>query len=69
MLGKSQQPNSATPDSLPYTSTVVQEVLRMENIIPMNVPREMALDTTLAGYHLPKVIGGSLTAKVFKLLL
>ncbi|KAI4590894.1 hypothetical protein MJG53_001943 [Ovis ammon polii x Ovis aries] len=69
MLGKSQQPNSAAPDSLPYTSTVVQDVLRMENIIPMNVPREVALDTTLAGYHLSKVIGGLLTAKVFRLLL
>ena len=49
-----------------YTNAVIHEVLRMENIIPVNVPREVALDTTLAGYHMPKVIRGSLT--VFKLL-
>ena len=68
MLGQSQQPNSAIPDAMAYTNAVIHKVLRMKNIIPMNVPREVALDTTLAGYHMPKVIRGSLTAKVFKLL-
>ena len=44
---------------MPYTNAVIHEVLRMGNIIPLNVPREVAVDTTLAGYHLPKVIRGS----------
>ncbi|XP_044800844.2 cytochrome P450 2J2 isoform X2 [Bubalus bubalis] len=54
MLGQSQQPNSAIPDAMAYTNAVIHKVLRMKNIIPMNVPREVALDTTLAGYHMPK---------------
>ena len=44
---------------MPYTNAVVHEVLRMGNVIPLNVPRKVAVDTTLAGYHLPKVIRGS----------
>ena len=41
---------------MPYTNAVIHEVQRMGNIIPLNVPREVAEDTTLAGYHLPKVV-------------
>ena len=41
---------------MPYTNAVIHEVQRMGNIIPMNAPRQVAADTTLAGYHLPKVI-------------
>ena len=46
---------------MPYTNAVIHEVQRMGNIIPMNVPREVTVDTTLGGYHLPKVIRGSFT--------
>ncbi|XP_070324185.1 cytochrome P450 2J2-like isoform X2 [Odocoileus virginianus] len=54
VLGQSQQPSTAARESMPYTNAVIHEVLRMGNIIPLNVPREVAVDTTLAGYHLPK---------------
>ncbi|XP_069449028.1 cytochrome P450 2J2-like isoform X2 [Ovis canadensis] len=54
VLGQSQQPSTATRESMPYTNAVIHEVLRMGNVIPLNVPREVAVDTTLAGYHLPK---------------
>jgi cytochrome P450 family 2 subfamily J len=40
---------------MPYTNAVIHEVLRMGNILPMNVPREVTADSTLAGFHLPKV--------------
>ena len=56
VLGQSQQPSTAARESMPYTNAVVHEVLRMGNVIPLNVPREVTVDTTLAGYHLPKVI-------------
>lgn len=54
VLGQSQQPSTAARESMPYTNAVIHEVQRMGNIIPLNVPREVAVDTTLAGYHLPK---------------
>uniref|UniRef100_A0A8D1C455 Cytochrome P450 2J2 n=1 Tax=Sus scrofa TaxID=9823 RepID=A0A8D1C455_PIG len=54
VLGQSQQPSTADRESMPYTNAVIHEVQRMGNIIPLNVPREVAVDTTLAGYHLPK---------------
>ena len=44
---------------MPYTNAVIHEVQRMGNILPLNVPREVTVDTVLAGYHLPKVIRGS----------
>lgn len=47
---------------MPYTNAVIHEVQRMGNIIPLNVPREVVEDTTLAGYHLPKVIRDLLAA-------
>uniref|UniRef100_A0A8D1U450 Cytochrome P450 2J2 n=1 Tax=Sus scrofa TaxID=9823 RepID=A0A8D1U450_PIG len=54
VLGQSQQPSTAARESMPYTNAVIHEVQRMGNIIPLNVPREVVEDTTLAGYHLPK---------------
>ncbi|XP_060977721.1 cytochrome P450 2J2-like isoform X2 [Dama dama] len=64
VLGQSQQPSTAARESMPYTNAVIHEVLRMGNIIPVNVPRQVAVDTTLAGYHLPKgtVVMTNLTA-------
>ncbi|KAF5923109.1 hypothetical protein HPG69_012198 [Diceros bicornis minor] len=54
VIGRSQQPSTAARESMPYTNAVIHEVQRMGNIIPLNVPREVTVDTTLAGYHLPK---------------
>ncbi|KAK2496568.1 hypothetical protein MC885_000510 [Smutsia gigantea] len=64
VLGQSQQPSTAARESMPYTNAFIHEVQRMGNIIPLNVPREVTVDTTLAGYHLPKgtVILTNLTA-------
>ncbi|XP_004607159.2 cytochrome P450 2J2-like [Sorex araneus] len=54
VIGQTQQPSMALRESMPYTHAVVHEVLRMGNIIPLNVPREVTADTTLNGYHIPK---------------
>ncbi|XP_036034657.1 cytochrome P450 2J3-like isoform X2 [Onychomys torridus] len=54
VIGQEKQPSLADRDAMPYTNAVVHEVLRMGNIIPLNVPREVTVDTTLAGFHLPK---------------
>jgi cytochrome P450 family 2 subfamily J len=55
VIGQARQPNLADRDSMPYTNAVIHEVQRMGNIIPFNVPREVAVDTQLAGFNLPKV--------------
>lgn len=55
VIGQKRQPSLADRESMPYTNAVVHEVQRMGNIIPLNVPREVAKDTDLDGFHLTKV--------------
>lgn len=57
VIGQSRQPMMADKENMPYTSAVLSEVLRMGNIVPLGVPRMSTSDTTLAGFHLPKVRG------------
>ncbi|XP_021015798.1 cytochrome P450 2J3 isoform X5 [Mus caroli] len=54
VIGQARQPNLADRDSMPYTNAVIHEVQRIGNIIPFNVPREVTVDTKLAGFNLPK---------------
>ncbi|XP_021056169.1 cytochrome P450 2J6-like isoform X4 [Mus pahari] len=54
VIGQAKHPRLADRDSMPYTNAVVHEIQRMGNVVPLNVPREVAVDTTLAGFHLPK---------------
>ncbi|XP_021015977.1 cytochrome P450 2J3-like isoform X1 [Mus caroli] len=54
VIGQAKHPSVADRDSMPYTNAVVHEIQRMANIVPLNIPREVAVDTTLAGFHLPK---------------
>nr|XP_048309060.1 cytochrome P450 2J2-like isoform X4 [Myodes glareolus] len=54
VIGQEKQPSLTDRDSMPYTNAVVHEVQRMANIVPLNVPREVTVDTTLAGFYLPK---------------
>ncbi|XP_017399517.1 cytochrome P450 2J2 isoform X3 [Cebus imitator] len=60
VIGHGQQPSTAVRESMPYTNAVIHEVQRMGNIIPLNVPREVTVDSTFAGYHLPKESGHAL---------
>lgn len=57
VIGQSRQPMMADKENMPYTSAVLSEVLRMGNVVPLGVPRMSTSDTTLAGFHLPKVCG------------
>ncbi|XP_063117380.1 cytochrome P450 2J4-like isoform X2 [Rattus norvegicus] len=54
VIGHGRLPSTDDQDAMPYTNAVIHEVLRMGNIIPLNVPREVTADSTLAGFHLPK---------------
>ncbi|KAM7099620.1 cytochrome P450 2J2 [Molossus nigricans] len=54
VIGQSRQLSTAARELMPYTNAVIHEVQRMGNIIPLNVPRVLTVDTTVAGYQLPK---------------
>ncbi|KAM7324686.1 hypothetical protein ACRRTK_016991 [Alexandromys fortis] len=57
VIGQEKQPSLNDRDAMPYTNAVVHEVQRMANVVPLNVAREVTVDTTLAGFHLPKESG------------
>ncbi|RLV63279.1 hypothetical protein DV515_00018432, partial [Chloebia gouldiae] len=57
VVGQCRQPSMADKEKMPYTSAVLSEVLRVGNVVPLGVPRMATSDTTLAGFHLPKVRG------------
>lgn len=40
---------------LPYTNAVIHEILRFSSIVLITLPREAVKDTTVLGYHVPKV--------------
>ncbi|XP_051020370.1 cytochrome P450 2J4-like [Acomys russatus] len=54
VIGQKRQPSTDDRESMPYSNAVIHEVQRMGNIVPLNVPREVTTDITLAGFHLPK---------------
>ncbi|XP_031824878.1 cytochrome P450 2J3-like isoform X2 [Sarcophilus harrisii] len=54
VIGQSQQPTMADKENMPYTNAAVHEVQRMGDIVPFNVPRMAVVDTTVAGYYVPK---------------
>ncbi|XP_072505777.1 cytochrome P450 2J2-like isoform X3 [Notamacropus eugenii] len=54
VIGQSRPPTMADKEMLPYTNATVHEVQRMGDILPFNVVREARVDTTVAGYHVPK---------------
>ncbi|XP_068948984.1 cytochrome P450 2J2-like isoform X1 [Petaurus breviceps papuanus] len=64
VVGQSRQPTMDDKENMPYTNAAIHEVQRMGNIIPFNVPRVATVDTTVAGYHVPKgtVVMTNLTA-------
>ncbi|XP_028634623.1 cytochrome P450 2J5 isoform X2 [Grammomys surdaster] len=54
VIGHKRQVSLSDRESMPYTNAVIHEVQRMGNIIPLNVAREVAVDTKFDGFHLPK---------------
>ncbi|CAK6955177.1 cytochrome P450 2J4-like [Scomber scombrus] len=54
VIGQIRQPTMADRPNLPYTDAVIHEIQRMGNIVPLNILRMAAKDTTLGGYFIPK---------------
>jgi hypothetical protein len=44
------------PRDLALYQCVIHELQKISNIFSLSTPRKVTMDTTLAGYHLPKVI-------------
>lgn len=41
--------------SMPYTESCLREVMRLETLVPLNLPHRAQTNTTLNGYNIPKV--------------
>ncbi|XP_041067934.1 cytochrome P450 2J1-like isoform X1 [Carcharodon carcharias] len=67
MIGRHKEPSWMDRVKLPYTNAVIHEVLRLGNIIPLNVPRQTTRDVQLKGYRIPKgtTVIPSLTGVLF----
>ncbi|KAH7716430.1 Protein CYP-33C9 [Aphelenchoides avenae] len=54
VIGSDRMVTMADRANLPYTNAVVNEVHRLCNLVPQNIPHTTTKDVTLAGYFLPK---------------
>jgi cytochrome P450 len=54
VVGRQRLPNMADKAQMPYTQAVLQEILRMGNILLSNFGRLAAKDTVIGGYKIAK---------------
>ncbi|KAK4881097.1 hypothetical protein RN001_004416 [Aquatica leii] len=54
VVGRSRLPNLDDRKNMPYTEAVIREVMRMDPVLPLGVPRRTLVNTTLQGHFIPK---------------
>ncbi|GLV43688.1 Cytochrome P450 304a1 [Carabus blaptoides fortunei] len=54
VVGRGRLPTLDDRQYMPYTESVIREVLRKETLVPLGIPHRVAEDTTLRGYSIPK---------------
>lgn len=66
VVGSGRLPTLNDRKHLHYTEATVREILRIETLVPSNVPHRALVDTELMGYTIPKV--GIIYVKLLKAL-
>ncbi|CAH1780870.1 unnamed protein product, partial [Owenia fusiformis] len=56
VVGKDRNPSVDDKDDMPYLQATLIEVLRYLSHAPIAVPHKTMVDTSIAGYHIPKGI-------------
>lgn len=54
VVGRGRLPTVPDKKYMPYTESVIREVLRKETLIPLGIPHRVTEDTTLRGYSIPR---------------
>ncbi|GIY91471.1 cytochrome P450 2J2 [Caerostris extrusa] len=54
VLGSERRPEYLDLKSMPYTHTVIMEIMRWKTIVPLNLMHCTVADTTVGGYDIPK---------------
>ncbi|GLV43687.1 Cytochrome P450 304a1 [Carabus blaptoides fortunei] len=54
VVGRGRLPILDDRQNMPYTESVIREVLRKETLLPLGIPHRVTEDTTLRGYTIPK---------------
>ncbi|KAL9898144.1 putative cytochrome P450 304a1 [Glossina fuscipes fuscipes] len=54
IVGRNRLPTVDDRQFMPYTEATVREILRIETLVPSNVPHKTLEDTQLMGYNIPK---------------
>ncbi|XP_026470621.1 probable cytochrome P450 304a1 [Ctenocephalides felis] len=54
VVGRGRLPNLDDRPHMPYTESCLRETMRIETLVPLNLPHRAQTDTSLNGYNIPK---------------